>query len=78
MYSKTYIAAFVSFLALLAQIFKVELPFKNEEIEQAVIIIAGIVGFVLTLYRRFKQGDIKWFGTYDQSKQTQAPLSESD
>jgi hypothetical protein len=61
-YSATYIGAIVSFLAFLAKVLDVELPYTNEEIEKAIIVIAGIVGFLITLYGRFRKGDLKWTG----------------
>lgn len=76
--SKTYIAAFVSFIALLAQTFKVELPFKSEEVEQAITVLVGLISFGVILYRRYRQGGITPVGVYDPAKQAAPQASQED
>lgn len=60
--SLTYIGAIVSVLAFLSKVTNTELPATPEEISNAFVLIAGLVGFVITLYGRFRKGDINLFG----------------
>lgn len=60
--SKTYIASTVAFLAFVAQLVGQELPYTQEQIVNALSIIAAIFGFAWTIYQRFACGDVTPLG----------------
>ena len=60
-FSLTYTASVVSVVLSLSALFKFDL----EEGQVTEIVQAGliVVGFLATLYGRFRHGDLTWFGT---------------
>lgn len=78
MISRTYIASFVAFLAFVAQVSHLELPYTPEEITDALVIIAAVGGFAWTIYERFKKGDIvSWWGRKEPLTGTESPEDEN-
>jgi hypothetical protein len=61
-YSLTYIGAIAMFLAFLAKSTQVEIPFTQSEIESALTVIVGIVGFIVTIIGRVRAGGVSLFG----------------
>lgn len=49
-------------IAFLAKTYNLELPYTTDQISQAVITIAGVVGFFVALYGRWRKGDITILG----------------
>lgn len=65
--SKTYLAAIVSFLGFIAQLFHTQLPYSEGEIVNALSIVVALAGFLWTIYERIKKGGITWYGKSDPS-----------
>jgi hypothetical protein len=61
-YSLTFIGAIAMLFAFLAKQTQVELPFTTTEIENALTVIVGIVGFVITIIGRVRAGGVSIFG----------------
>lgn len=69
MISRTYIASFVAFLAFVAQVSGIELPYTPEEVTDALVIVAAVGGFAWTIVERFKKGDLAtWWGKKNARK----------
>lgn len=60
--SKIFLAAIVSFLGFIAQLFHTQLPYSEGEIVNALSIIVALAGFLWTIYERVKKGGVKWWG----------------
>lgn len=60
--SKTYIATVVMFISSLLGMFQVQLPYTNEQISEAVFIIATTLSAIKVLYERWKRGDVSTLG----------------
>lgn len=61
-YSITIAGALASFIAFLAKMTNTELPYTTEQINNALLTIIGIGGFLITVYGRYRHGDLKWNG----------------
>lgn len=60
--SKTFIATFVTMLIMVLQAAKVELPYTNEQITEAIYVIVGILAALKVLYERYLKGGVSYFG----------------
>lgn len=58
----TIAGAIAMLLSFLADRFNVKLPYTSDEIKQALIVILGVGGFLVTLYGRYRHGDINILG----------------
>jgi len=80
-YSTTIAGALVMLLSFLAKSLNLELPYTDKEIESAIITIVGIVGFLITLYGRYRHGDINIFGFKKPAQQIEVnvqPVQDDD
>lgn len=60
MYSVTYVGALTTILAWIFN--QAGVPFVPEDAEKTITFIVALSGVVVTLYGRFRQGDINIFG----------------
>lgn len=60
--SKTYLATFVSVLVTFLATFNVKLPYTNEEITEAIYVIAGVLAGFKILYERYRKGGVSILG----------------
>jgi hypothetical protein len=63
-FSKTYITAITSLLTILAATFGTDLPDQLNEtsIEQALLTLAGLVSFIVTIVERYRKGGVTILG----------------
>lgn len=66
-YSTTVAGAIVMLLSFLAESLNIKLPYTNEQIKDAIITIVGVIGFLITIYGRYRHGDINLFGFKKQA-----------
>jgi hypothetical protein len=76
-YSITVAGAIAMLLSFLADQFNVKLPYTNEEVKNAIITIIGVGGFLVTLYGRYRHGDINIFGFKKPAPQLEVNVSPS-
>jgi hypothetical protein len=80
-YSTTIAGAIIMLLSLLAKATGIELPYTEKEIESAIVTIVGIIGFTITVYGRWRKGDINILGfrkPEPEVKVTVRPLPEDE
>jgi hypothetical protein len=61
-YSNTLRGAVALLLAFLAKSLELDLPYTSEEVTNAILLLVGLGGFLVTYIARVRQGGITWYG----------------
>jgi hypothetical protein len=62
MFSKTYLATYVTTFVMILAAFNVKLPYTDEQITEAIYVIVGVVASLKILYERYRKGDVSLIG----------------
>lgn len=61
-YSLTYAGIITAAISYLFQLFNVQLPYANQEIETALSVVITLGGLIIALVGRYRAGDLTWNG----------------
>jgi len=68
MFSRTYLSQYVVLLAAVLAFFGVELPYTQEEIIDALVVVLTVFGALWAIVERFSKGDVTLYGKKTTTK----------